>query len=90
LGAFKRAMQSAQLSIDTWHHVQISYCRDDSGVVTYQPVWLDGVQHVLNATVPSVFALGWSQTLLTDFQVVGLNSSGTNPVYLDDLVIHRW
>ena len=29
---------------NTWHHVQISYSRDDDGNVTYQSVWLDGNQ----------------------------------------------
>jgi hypothetical protein len=79
-----------QWGINTWHHVQISYSRNDSGVVTYRSIWLDGVQHELNATVPSAFALGWGQTLLTNFQVDGLNASGTSTVYLDNLVIYRW
>jgi hypothetical protein len=77
-------------SINTWHHVQISYSRNDSGVVTYHSIWLDGAEHQLNATVPSAFSLGWGQTLLTNFQVDGLNSSGTSTVYLDNLVIYRW
>jgi hypothetical protein len=45
-------------SKEQWHHVQISYARDDSGNVTYNAVWLDGVEAQINATVPSVFALG--------------------------------
>jgi hypothetical protein len=76
---------------NTWHHVQVSYSRDDYGNVTYQSVWLDGNQQQINATVPSAFALGWGPTLLTNFQVdsfaPGWSSSN---VYLDNLAISRW
>lgn len=71
-----------------WHHVQIASSRDDSGNVTYQSVWFDGVQSEINATVPSAFALGWSPVLLTNFEVVG--ASGSSTVYLDDLTVYRW
>ncbi len=74
---------------EQWHHVQISYSRDDSGNVTYSAVWLDGVEAQINATVPSVFALGWNPSLITNFQVDG-NGSGSNAVYLDELTISRW
>lgn len=77
-------------SANTWHHVQIQYSRNSSGVVTYQSVWLDGVYSALNATVPSAFALGWGPVLLTNFQVDGLGSSGSSKVYLDDLTVYRW
>jgi len=77
-------------SINTWHHVQISYSRDDSGNVTYQSVWLDGVEQAINATVPSAFALGWGPVLQTQFQVDGYGKSGTTRVYLDNLTIYRW
>jgi hypothetical protein len=76
-------------SQDTWHHIQISYSRDGSGNVTYHSVWLDGVESKINATVPSAFALGWSSTLLTNFQIDGLGS-GSDVVYLDKLTISRW
>jgi hypothetical protein len=75
---------------NAWHHVQISYSRDDSGNVTYNSVWLDGVQQNINATVPSAFALGWGQTLLTNFQVDGLGGYGSSTIYLDNLTIYRW
>lgn len=75
---------------DAWHHVQISYMRDDAGNVTYNAVWLDGTEQTLNVTVPSAFALGWSSTLLTNFQVDGLGSSGSPTVYLDNLTVYRW
>lgn len=74
---------------EQWHHIQISYSRDDSGNVTYHSVWLDGVEAQINATVPSSFALGWTPTLLTNFQVDGIGN-GSNTVYLDKLTISRW
>lgn len=77
-------------SINTWHHVQISYSRTDDGMVTYNSVWLDGTEQKVNATVFSGFALHWGPTLLTNFQVDGTGPSGSNTVYLDDLVIYRW
>lgn len=76
-------------SRNAWHHVQVEYSRDSTGHVTYSAVTLDGARHVINATVLSAFALGWSPTLLTNFQVDGLGS-GSNTVYLSDLKISRW
>ncbi|MGA7109972.1 MAG: hypothetical protein WBY75_19635 [Terracidiphilus sp.] len=75
---------------DAWHHVQISYARDDAGNVTYNSVWLDGTEQTINATVPSAFALGWSSSLVTNFQVDGVGSGGSSTVYLDDLTVYRW
>jgi len=77
-------------AIKKWHHVQIAYTRDGAGNVTYQSVWLDGVQSQLNATAPSAFALGWGPVLLTNFQVDGYGPSGSSTVYLDDLTVYRW
>ena len=77
-------------STQTWHHVQVQYSRDDSGNVTYRAVWLDGVQSAINATVPSAFALGWGQVLLTNFEVDGFGVSGSSTVYLSDLTVYRW
>lgn len=77
-------------STDTWHHIQISYSRDDSGNITYQSVWLDNVEQKINATVPSAFALGWAPSLLTNFQVDGLGQGGSATVYLDKLTVYRW
>lgn len=76
-------------SKEQWHHIQISYSRDDSGNVTYNSVWVDNVQEPVNATVSSVFSLHWTPALLTNFQIDG-NNSGSNTVYLDKLVISRW
>ncbi len=80
-----------QWTVNTWHHVQIRYSRNDSGYVTYQSVTLDGKQQGINATVLSAFALGWSPTLLTNFQVDGSQSgSASSLVYMDNLTISRW
>lgn len=77
-------------SRNTWHHVQISYSRDTQGNVTYKSVWLDNVESDLYVTVPSAFALGWSPTLLTNFQVDGFGGNGSSQVYLDNLTIYWW
>jgi hypothetical protein len=77
-------------SKNTWHHVQISYSRDQWGTVTYHSVWLDGLEEPINAKAYSAFALGWAPTLLTNFQVDGLGSGGSPTVYLDNLTVYRW
>ncbi len=77
-------------STNAWHHVQITYSRDEYGTVTYQSVWFDGVEEDLNATVRSAFALGWESVLLTNFQIDGYGSSGSSTVYLDNLTIYSW
>ena len=87
----KAACNPRRWSTDTWHHVQISYSRDDSGNVTYRSVWFDGAESDLYVTVPSAFDLGWSPTLLTNLQLDGDTAvSGTVTAYLDDLTIYRW
>jgi hypothetical protein len=76
---------------NAWHHVQISYSRDDEGNVTYHSVWLDGVEAPINETVNSAFSLGWGKAvLMTNFQVDGVGSSGASTLYLDNLTIYRW
>lgn len=77
--------------VNAWHHIQISYYRDDSGNVTYRSVALDGVTQTLNAKVFSGFALGWAPTVLTNFQVDGGTdySYGSN-VFLDNLNVSYW
>jgi hypothetical protein len=87
----KAACNPHQWSTNTWHHVQVSYSRDDSGNVTYRSVWLDGAESALNVTVPSAFALGWAPTLLTNFQLDGSSATnGTATAYLDEVTIYRW
>lgn len=77
-------------SVNTWHHLQVSYSRDDNGNVTYNSVWLDGTEQPINATVPSAFALGWGSTLLTNFQVDGVGAGGSSTAYLDNMTVYRW
>ncbi|HEY3706947.1 MAG TPA: hypothetical protein VGL22_17935 [Terracidiphilus sp.] len=81
----------AKWAQNTWHHVQIRYARDDSGYVTYQSVALDGAVQNINAKVFSAFNLGWSPTILTNFQIDGaFSGSGSSTVYLDSLALYRW
>lgn len=76
---------------NAWHHVQISYSRDDAGNVTYHSVWLDGIESPINQTVNAAFTLGWAGgTLLTNFQVDGVGANGSSTLYLDNLTIYRW
>ena len=76
---------------NTWHQIQISYSRDNSGNVTYSSVWFDGIEQEINATTLSAFALGWGPSLLTNFQVDGATStSGSSKIYLDNLTLYRW
>lgn len=77
-------------STNSWHHVQITYSRDSEGNVTYKSVWLDGLEEDIYATVPSAFALGWGNCLLTNFQVDGLGGYGSATAYLDNLTVYRW
>ncbi len=76
---------------NAWHHVQISYSRDNAGNVTYHSVWLDGNEQAIDATAASSFALGWQVGVVqTQFQLDGLGASGGSTVYLDNLTIYRW
>lgn len=76
---------------DTWHHVQISTSRDDSGNVTYHSVWFDGVESPINQMVNSDFSLGWALgALVANFQVDGLGTSGSSTLYLDHFTMYRW
>lgn len=72
-----------------WHHVQISYSRTSGGTVTYQAVWLDGVKSSINATAFDAHSLGWGSSLVTNFQVDGLDS-GSVTLYLGELTLYRW
>lgn len=79
-------------SAKTWHHVQIATHRDDSGIVTYDWVNLDGVAtNFENASGPSAEKLGWAMgDLLLNFQLDGAGTSGSMTAYIDELTIHRW
>jgi hypothetical protein len=81
----------ANWATNVWHHVQISYSRDNVGNVTYHSAWLDGVESPINQTVNSDFTLGWAAgTLITNFQVDGAGANGSATLYLDNLTIYRW
>jgi hypothetical protein len=76
---------------NAWHHIQISYSRDNYGNVTYKSVSFDGVAQQINQTAPSAFALGWGSVLLTNIQIDGATSTaGSSIVYLDNLTVYRW
>lgn len=76
---------------NAWHHIQLSYSRDNAGNVTYKSVWFDGVQQDIGVTAPSAFALGWGKALLANFQVDGSTSTaGSAIVYLDNFTVYRW
>lgn len=78
-------------STNTWHHVQLSYSRNDTGWITYKSVALDGVSHAINTTVLGSFDLGWAPTLLVNVQLDGSTAnSGSASVLVDDLTIYRW
>jgi len=81
----------AKWTRNTWHHIQISVSRDDSGHVTYHSVWFDGVEQQINKTVMSEFSLGWALgALVANFQVNGLGTSGSATIYVDNLKMSRW
>jgi hypothetical protein len=76
---------------NAWHHVQISTSRDDAGNVTYNGVWLDGVEAPINETVNSAFSLGWAAgDLMANFQIDGSGAGGSSTLYLDKFTIYRW
>ena len=78
-------------STNTWHHLQLSYSRNDTGWITYRYVSLDGVQQNINTTVLGAFSLGWAPTLLANVQIDGATSgSGSATAILDDLTLYRW
>jgi hypothetical protein len=87
----KQPCNTQEWAPNKWHHVQISYSRDDSGNVTYKSVWLDGVEAPINETVLGAFSLGWARgDLKTNFQVDGIAGSGSSTLYLDNLTFYRW
>lgn len=73
-----------------WHHIQLSYSRNDSGVVTYKAVYVDGKEQVISRTAPSAYALGSGPVLLTNVQVDGLGGSGSVTLNVDNLSVYRW
>jgi hypothetical protein len=86
----KAACNPRSWTRNTWHHVEMTYSRTSTGMVTYKSIYFDGVASPINATVLSSHCMGWGPVLLTNFQVDGLGASGASTVYLDDLTIYRW
>jgi hypothetical protein len=77
-------------TVNTWHHVQASLYRSSTGTITYNSVWLDGVENKINVQAFGAADLSWDPVIQTQFQVDGLGSSGTATVYLDKLTISAW
>ena len=78
-------------STNSWHHLQLSYARNDTGWITYKSVTLDGVKQGINLTVLGAFSLGWGPTLVANVQMDGATSgSGSASAIIDDLTIYRW
>ncbi len=77
-------------SQNQWHHVQASFSRDSSGNITYNAVWLDGVESSLNQKVYGAADLGWGDVMQTQFQVDGYGSSGHVTAYVDGLKVSAW
>ena len=74
-----------------WHHIQLTYSRNDTGWITYKSAAVDGVSHPINKTVLGAFMLGWRPTLLVNVQMDGATSgSGSAELIMDNLTIHRW
>lgn len=90
LTASNTACNPRNWGTDKWHHVQYSFSRDTSGTITYESVWLDGVESKINAKAFGAADLGWGPTINTQFQVDGYGGSGSSTVYLDALKISRW
>jgi hypothetical protein len=88
--ATKAACDVSKWTPNTWHHVQVSYSRNDSGMATYQAVYFDGVKSDINVTVLAARAMGWGSSLVTNFQIDGKGASGSAALYLDNLVVYRW
>ena len=73
----------------SWHHVQASISRDNSGYITYHSVWLDGKETSLDEKVFGAADLGWGDVLQTQFQVDGVGN-GHVTAYLDGLKVSAW
>lgn len=73
----------------SWHHVQFSLTRNNSGTVYYRSIWLDGKQTTLNKSAFVAADLGWGPVVNTQFQIDG-RGNGTVTAYLDSLKISMW
>ena len=73
----------------SWHHVQFSVTRNNSGTVYYRSIWLDGKQTTLNKSAFVAADLGWGPVVNTQFQIDG-RGDGHVTAYLDSLKISMW
>lgn len=77
----------------TWHHIQLGFHRDSSGVVTHDWVNFDGKQSSFSgASSLSASSMGWGGgTLLMNVQMDGYNkSSGSVTAYFHKITYYRW
>jgi hypothetical protein len=88
--ATKAPCNVANWTPNKWHHVQVSYSRDNYGKATYKAVYFDGVKSDINVTVLAARAMGWGSSIVTNFQIDGKGTSGSATLYLDNLVVYRW
>lgn len=80
-------------SAKTWHHIQVGFHRNSSGVVTHDWVNLDSTHSVFkSATSASVLKLGWAKgVLLTNVQIDGENKgSGSVTAYIHKMTFYHW
>lgn len=78
-------------SKNAWHHVQLTYSRNDTGWITYKSAAVDGVSHPINMTALGAFMLGWGPSLVVNVQLDGATSgSGSASAILDNLTVYRW
>ena len=76
---------------DTWHHIQISYSRDDAGIAYYHSVWLDGVEAKIDGQQHSLRATKWGANIIqTQFQIDGKGASGSSVLYADKMTVYHW
>jgi hypothetical protein len=76
-----------------WNHVQISYHRDASGVVTYDQVMFNcTIYNFENATGNAAMALGWAAAVLvTNLQIYGSGAAAASVnVIADNMTVYRW
>jgi hypothetical protein len=80
-------------SAKTWHHIQIGFHRDSSGVVTHDWVSMDGKKSSFSgAKANAAKSMGWEpKTLQMNVQMDGYSkSSGSVKIYLHKTTFYRW
>jgi hypothetical protein len=80
-------------SAKTWHHIQVGFHRNSSGVVTHDWVNFDGTHSVFkSATSAAAMKLGWAKgDLLINYQIDGENkTSGTITSYIHKMTVYHW